>query len=520
MGRRHDSSAPRSDSRARWRCLRLHCHTPSLALVACSIWGGHRHGDDAGGDARGAPRGGDGVGSADVADRSGFGAVVPGGGVLEGVQGDRPVRPGSVRRCWPVGSTSPTRGRRPGVQVAATSGGPARAASGWVTRGGRVRRREQLEDLPDTPDALRKGELSADQVEVIADAATANPKAEQDLMESAKQKGLKDLKDDCGRAKQQGDRDPEATRRRIQARATVRDRRPHRRRGGAVRERAGRRGRRRAGGAAADRRPLLPRTPRHPRAGRTAGVLWDALIEVARNGVDGTDPARIAPTTPTPRRRRRRGPTTSRSCASTWRHSSEAGSKATRPARSPASDPSRSHGSREMLPDSSIRLVITKGIDGADCHEPRPGPERRAEDRADVVTTRRAPNIACSHTWTQRRPPRPLRQGPAHRARATSTPSATARPRPQDLPRLGPRRRHRTTSLRRTHRPPPPQHTRREPAPNHPTLHRAIAITGPIPRPTSCSERRGARPPEPVRGAVRRSLHGSTRGFRRVSRHR
>jgi hypothetical protein len=48
---------------------------------------------------------------------------------------------------------------------------------------------EQLRDLPDTTDALRKGELSAGQAEAISDAATVNPHAEQDLLDAASRRG-------------------------------------------------------------------------------------------------------------------------------------------------------------------------------------------------------------------------------------------------------------------------------------------------------------------------------------------
>jgi hypothetical protein len=88
------------------------------------------------------------------------------------------------------------------------------AREGGIGLGDARRQRKasrQLEDLPDTTDQLRKGRLSAEQVELIADAATVNPEAEQGLLDIAAQQGVKDLRDECGRAKQRADRDPDAT---------------------------------------------------------------------------------------------------------------------------------------------------------------------------------------------------------------------------------------------------------------------------------------------------------------------
>ena len=76
---------------------------------------------------------------------------------------------------------------------------------------------EQLKGLGDTADALRRGELSADQAEAISDAASVNPDAERKLLGDAQEKSLKDLRDDCAKARAAGDRDPDGTQRRIRA---------------------------------------------------------------------------------------------------------------------------------------------------------------------------------------------------------------------------------------------------------------------------------------------------------------
>ena len=44
---------------------------------------------------------------------------------------------------------------------------------------------KQLKDLPATEDALRKGKLSRKQAKTVADAASADPSAEDDLLDTA-----------------------------------------------------------------------------------------------------------------------------------------------------------------------------------------------------------------------------------------------------------------------------------------------------------------------------------------------
>ena len=55
----------------------------------------------------------------------------------------------------------------------------------------------RLEWLPDTADALRRGELSSPQVKAVAAAASHRPGAEKGLLETAATSGLKGLKERC-----------------------------------------------------------------------------------------------------------------------------------------------------------------------------------------------------------------------------------------------------------------------------------------------------------------------------------
>ncbi|MGI8757819.1 MAG: DUF222 domain-containing protein, partial [Acidimicrobiales bacterium] len=59
---------------------------------------------------------------------------------------------------------------------------------------------ERLRGLPGTESALRRGELSGPQAAAVADAASADPGAEQRLLEKAQTSNLADLRDDCARA--------------------------------------------------------------------------------------------------------------------------------------------------------------------------------------------------------------------------------------------------------------------------------------------------------------------------------
>ena len=74
---------------------------------------------------------------------------------------------------------------------------------------------ERLAHQPDVEEAVRSGELSPEQAELISDAAAANPASTDELLGAAKRESHKNLKDRCGRKKAEADRDPEARRRRL-----------------------------------------------------------------------------------------------------------------------------------------------------------------------------------------------------------------------------------------------------------------------------------------------------------------
>jgi len=80
---------------------------------------------------------------------------------------------------------------------------------------------EKLGDLDATADAVRDGKLSAEQAGAIADAATANPSAEADLLDHAKGTSLAGLKEEAARRKAERE-DQAAKERRIRRERSVR----------------------------------------------------------------------------------------------------------------------------------------------------------------------------------------------------------------------------------------------------------------------------------------------------------
>ncbi|MBV9953273.1 MAG: DUF222 domain-containing protein [Acidimicrobiia bacterium] len=74
---------------------------------------------------------------------------------------------------------------------------------------------KKLKDQPEIEDALRNGELSQDQAELIADAADVNPSATGSLLHKAKDHPIDDLRHECSRAKAAADGDEEATHARV-----------------------------------------------------------------------------------------------------------------------------------------------------------------------------------------------------------------------------------------------------------------------------------------------------------------
>jgi hypothetical protein len=85
--------------------------------------------------------------------------------------------------------------RSPAHWVAETMG------SGIGESTGLIENSERLVELPETTEALRRGELSGAQLREIAATAAAHPRAESELLEAAKRNGLRGLRDECRRVK-------------------------------------------------------------------------------------------------------------------------------------------------------------------------------------------------------------------------------------------------------------------------------------------------------------------------------
>jgi hypothetical protein len=80
----------------------------------------------------------------------------------------------------------------------------------------------KMEALPQLKQAADQGKVSAKQAQAIASAASADPSAEQRLLELAQKQSLKELREEADRIKAAADRDAEARRKRIHAERSVR----------------------------------------------------------------------------------------------------------------------------------------------------------------------------------------------------------------------------------------------------------------------------------------------------------
>jgi Domain of unknown function (DUF222) len=81
---------------------------------------------------------------------------------------------------------------------------------------------KQVAELPVIAEALRGGELSTMQVEAVAGAATADPSAAARLLRTARSTNIGELRAECLRTKVAADPDPDATYRRIAAERSAR----------------------------------------------------------------------------------------------------------------------------------------------------------------------------------------------------------------------------------------------------------------------------------------------------------
>lgn len=91
--------------------------------------------------------------------------------------------------------------------------------SGTSVRSAReaLRASKDLANLPLVEQALRRGDLSVTQAELITGAAGADPTRQAQLVESASRLSLAELAQECGRVKAAADPDPDATYRRLRA---------------------------------------------------------------------------------------------------------------------------------------------------------------------------------------------------------------------------------------------------------------------------------------------------------------
>lgn len=114
-------------------------------------------------------------------------------------------------RAWRAG------GHRGAAEYLAAVGGTSVGAARTMVETSR-----RLVHQPTTMAALRRGELSIEQATLIVDAAGADPTADERLIRSAGRWSLRELRDECRRAKAAADPDPEATHRRHHANRRVR----------------------------------------------------------------------------------------------------------------------------------------------------------------------------------------------------------------------------------------------------------------------------------------------------------
>jgi len=112
------------------------------------------------------------------------------------------------------------------AETALWQGEGDRSPEDWLARTTGTTRAEAARELqcgrdlhaaPDVARAARAGELSVRQTEAIAGAAAVDPTAARRLLASAKDKGLRELQDECRATRTHADPDPDATRARIHA---------------------------------------------------------------------------------------------------------------------------------------------------------------------------------------------------------------------------------------------------------------------------------------------------------------
>jgi len=108
-------------------------------------------------------------------------------------------------------------GHRSAAEELATKTGTSVSSARELLEMGR-----RLKCQPEIDHAARRGELSSPQLEMITNAAEADPASELKLLQEAAHGSLAVLKDACARAKAAAEPDPEARRRHIHAKRSLR----------------------------------------------------------------------------------------------------------------------------------------------------------------------------------------------------------------------------------------------------------------------------------------------------------
>ncbi len=307
---------------------------------------------------------------------------------------------------------------------------------------------QRLEDLPAVAAAAERGALSAEQVAVIADAAAANPAAEQRLLAAARVRPLGKLRDDCALVKRAADADAEATYQRLRA---ARQLRFSRALDGAARL---------FGASTADQvAPIKAAVDKQAnelfdqarRAGRhepREAYLMDALEQICRDWLNGET---ALPTSEPAADEAGTDAAAIDEAATDEADADEPGPDAparARPSGSPAwlglvrvdlealqrgavegeelceiagVGPVPVSVARRLLGDSVLKLVLTRGVDvvnvthlGRSCH-------RRPADRPAVELTGVLCHRLCPHGRHRDRPPRRLGPDPPHRPGRAAT---------------------------------------------------------------------------------------------------
>ena len=341
-----------------------------------------------------------------------------------------------ARRMEDAQTWQPAGYRSAAEQLAAVSGSSVSAARNMLETS------KQIEALPATADALRAGKLSAAKAEAIASAATVAPDAEAELLATAADAPLAVVRDQCLRAKAV---DRDAAHARIKKGRYAEGVHRRRRRVELHCARHPRSRRQVPGRARPDRRRDVQDRPRR-RPQRIARRTRSTRSSSSPNAA-GTEPTRTTKTAPgfmaliradieafAARDRRRRRDLRDRRARSDPRHR--------RPRAPRRRDPQARHHQRRRRRQR---------------HAPRPLRHDRAEGRALVAITHVHQRRLHANPAGAGRPSARMGENPPHTPRR-ARPPLRARPRPQDLLRMGTHRRPRTTTVRPTRRPRHPKY--------------------------------------------------------------